>query len=533
MRLQAQAEHAVAAERSNVRFELPESLLTTLTDGSFSEAVPVGDRARRRLRQAETEVVMTASMLNGRVLSGETGRTHWPLVRQLGRYCAGLDRVTSETTQEVQRGLALATKRLSRWWYALYVLAAVAVGVVGALTFLLWRWRRVIAETGVRERYYRTLVQSSQDLIYALDANGRWTFVNEAARRIYGLEPREMLGRVFTELTAPDYVKQDRQAFRKILRGESVADHETIHLRGDGSRVHIVFTATPLQNAKGETLGTIGTGTDVTHMRRMQEQLLLNERLQAVATLGGGIAHDFNNLLTVIIGQAEVARAKGDVPPQIERRINSIYETAMRARKLTQQLIAFARRQPLQKDVIDLVAVVRQMGELTRQLAGERIRVQEILPARAVRIVGDWSQIEQVIINLVVNARDAMPDKGTVTISVQRRELTAAEASPHGLEPGEWAVLEVSDDGVGIDPAHLGRIFDPFFTTKEPGKGTGLGLATVHGVVHQHDGAIVAHTTPGSGTCMRVILPLATAGKAATQPESEPELEPETSTSGF
>ncbi|MHC4547506.1 MAG: two-component system sensor histidine kinase NtrB [Planctomycetota bacterium] len=395
-------------------------------------------------------------------------------------------------------------------------LVVLFVGVLAALAVMVWRWRRHALEHRLKELRFRTLVQTAQDLIWVVDVEGRWSFVNEAARRIYGYAPQEMIGRRYVDFLAPGRLEKDRAVFREILKGRA-RHHETVHVRKDGQHVVLLYNATVVRDDKGRALGTMGTATDVTYQRRMQQSLLLNERLRAVATLGGGLAHDFNNLLTVIIGQAQVAKAKERLPLQLERRLNSILDSAERARKLTEQLVAFARRQPLQKEVIDLVAVVRQMRGLLRGLAGDDIRLEEALPDEPVRVRADWGQVEQIIMNLVVNARDAIAHGGTVTVSVKRRLFDPEEAQVLRLDARDWAVLEVSDDGVGMDEGTRDRIFEPFFTTKEPGRGMGLGLATVHSVVHQHRGRITVKTTPGDGTSMRVLLP---AVPAAGAPES-------------
>ena len=317
-----------------------------------------------------------------------------------------------------------------------------------------------------------------------------------------------MIGRHVDEFVEESYLEQEQEHFEKVLEGDTRLHYETVHLRRDGERVVLLCNATPMRDARGRVRGAMGSATDVTELRTMQEGLLMNERLQAVATLGGGVAHDFNNLLTVIIGQAQVAMAKEQLSSQLSRRLASILETAERARKLTQQLLAFARRQPARPEAIDLVAVIRQMGDLLRNLVGSAIRVQEILPNEPVRIRGDWGQIDQVIMNFVLNARDAMPKGGTVTIGVQKRAVTPAEGRMLGIPAGHYATLEVADTGVGISADVLPRIFEPFFTTKEPGKGTGLGLASVYAIVHQHGGTVIARSTLGSGTCMQVYLPL-------------------------
>jgi len=366
-------------------------------------------------------------------------------------------------------------------------------------------------------------VQSARDLIWAADLEGKWTFLNRAARRIYGYRVEDMLGRPFTDFVPPENKDADWHAYQQLLAGKTMKFHyEATCVRADGKQIVLMFNATPMRNARDEIVGVMGTGSDVTYVREMQAHLMRNERLQAVATLGGGVAHDFNNLLTVILGQAEVTSQRPDVTPAIARRLRSIIETGERARKLTQQLLAFARRQPLSREVIDLTKVIRQMTSLLSQLAGAAIHIEPSLPPAEVKVLADWGQLEQVILNLVVNARDAMPDGGTIRIRVAHRTLRPSEARTFNLKPGEWAEVAIEDEGQGIAPEVADQIFDPFFTTKEPGKGTGLGLATVYGVVQQHGGTVHCDSQPGFGTLMRVFLPVSTGEEPRTDSAPTP-----------
>jgi PAS domain S-box-containing protein len=389
---------------------------------------------------------------------------------------------------------------------ALYVLGALLLCALAALAVMMYHGRQQALDYRMKGLRFRTLVQTAQDLIWAVDADGRWAYVNDAARRIYGYEPDELVGRRYKDILAPGEEKKLREVFEQTENGVPV-HRQTVHLRKDGKKVRLLYHATIMRDEKGRVLGTMGTATDVTHLHKMQETMLLNERLRAIATLGGGLAHDFNNLLTVIIGQAQVAKQKDDLPLQLKRRLNSILDSAERARKLTAQLVAFAGHRPDRSEVIDLVAVVRQMRDLVRGLAGDDVRVEEILSSEPVRVRADWGQVEQVIMNLVVNARDAMPRGGCITVTVKHRRYEPKEARTLGLKSRDWAVLKVRDEGVGMDEHTRDHIFEPFFTTKGPGKGTGLGLATVHSVVHNHDGRIAVESSPGKGTCMRVFLP--------------------------
>jgi PAS domain S-box-containing protein len=278
--------------------------------------------------------------------------------------------------------------------------------------------------------------------------------------------------------------------------------------RADGSYAQVYDRGYVLRDADGRGTRMIGAMMDVTQRKQLEDELRQAQKMEAVGRLAGGVAHDFNNLLTVITGRSAIllGRLKPDDP--LRRSVEQIQKTADRAAGLTRQLLAFSRKQVLQRKVLDLNTTVEEISGMLHRLIGEDVELLLALGPRAGHVNADPGQLEQVLMNLAVNARDAMPRGGTLGIETDRVELVAAPPDrPDALPAGPYAVLRVMDTGVGMDAATLGRIFEPFFTTKEPGKGTGLGLSMVHGVVRQHGGAIQVRSVLGGGTTFEIYLP--------------------------
>ncbi len=373
------------------------------------------------------------------------------------------------------------------------------------------------AEQHEKERAYRTIVETSHDLIWSCDLAGRWTFVNDATRAIYGYEPQEMLGRPFTDFVARELTATDLATAERLQRGDSVFNYETIHLRKDGTPVRLSFNAVSLRDDLGVQIGTTGTAQDITERSRLEEQLRQAQKMEAIGQLAGGVAHDFNNLLTAIIGNVGLLRTNDKVTPDMEESLGEISQAANRAANLTSQLLAFSRRQVINMQPLDLHEVLTQPTKMLRRLLGEDVVMQLDLASESLGFNGDAGMIEQVIINLAVNARDAMPAGGTLRIVTgsETRIGRKVESETKPIQPAVFVYLEVSDTGSGIPRENLPRIFDPFFTTKEVGKGTGLGLATVFGIVQQHGGWIEVESEVGSGTRFRVYLPRVEAKPAA------------------
>jgi PAS domain S-box-containing protein len=356
----------------------------------------------------------------------------------------------------------------------------------------------------------------------AQDAPLEWS---KETFRIFGVDPVSFGARVedFFARVHPEDVSAVREAAgAAVARGTSYSiDHRILRPNGAVRWVH--EQAEVVKDAEGRPLRLVGTVQDITDRRQLQEQLLQAQKIEAVGRLAGGVAHDFNNLLGVILGFSELARKDLPAEHRAHQRVEQIQKAAERAATLTRQLLAFSRKQLLQPRVVDLNTIAREMERMLRRLIGEDIELvtsfaPDLWPVRA-----DPAQVEQVILNLAVNARDAMPAGGTLTIRTCEADLDPAFAGAHpGASPGPHAVLSVSDTGYGMDAATLSHVFEPFFTTKPAGHGTGLGLAMIYGIVKQSGGYISAESRPGQGTTFTVYLPRAEAQGADPVPPPEP-----------
>jgi PAS domain S-box-containing protein len=381
------------------------------------------------------------------------------------------------------------------------------------------------AEAALRksEEQYRLIAENTSDLICMVDTHGNYTYLSPSYRDVLGYAPESLIGQNCLVLLHPD----DRK------NTEAEALRSAAHQSADGIEVRVkhkngkwkVFEA--LVNWTYDTLGKrqygIFVSRDITErkqaeltlreseekLRLSEDQLRMSQKLEAVGQLAGGVAHDFNNLLTVISGYSELVLNRLSDGDDNRGKVEEIKRAAERAASLTRQLLAFSRKQVLQPKLFDLNHLVSDMTRMLRRLIGENIEMTTIIGAAA-PINADPGQIEQVLMNLVVNARDAMPDGGRLTIETARVEIDEAYASTHlNVQTGRYVMLAVSDTGCGIDGETQKHIFEPFFTTKEQGKGTGLGLSTVYGIVKQSDGHIWLYSEPAEGTVFKIYLPLA------------------------
>jgi PAS domain S-box-containing protein len=366
--------------------------------------------------------------------------------------------------------------------------------------------KRAEAALGESEERYRDLVENASDAVFTLDARGRFTAINAAGERLtgYGRDELLVMG-IDALLSADDLERADRQ----IAEAIRPAMFECELLARDGHRVRIEISARGVLR-EGQRVAVHGIARDVTERHRQEDELRQAQKMEAIGRLAGGIAHDFNNLLTVIGGRAELLLAR---LPQGRARNDAtlVKETAERAAALTRQLLAFSRRQVMQPSVLDLRTVITSMETLLRRLLGEDVDLLIELPAHLTPVRADRSQLEQVVMNLAVNAREAMPRGGRLTI--------AATEAPD--DPAPHVRLTVTDTGHGMDAETQARIFEPFFTTKGAIHGTGLGLATVYGIVTQSGGRIAVDSILGEGTTFSVFLPSAR-DAMLDSPEAEP-----------
>ncbi len=352
----------------------------------------------------------------------------------------------------------------------------------------------------------RAAVHASPLAIYAVDRDTIVRAWNPAAEALYGWRADEVIGRALP-IVAADATEYMRLRER-VLRGEVIRGVEMTRRKKDGSPLTVSLSVGPLHDSAGRVTGLLSVAADLTEVRQLEMQYRQAQKMEVVGRLAGGIAHDFNNLLTAILGTTTLLMESLDPGSPASLDAAEIAKTARRAAGLTQQLLAFSRRQMLTPRVLDVNALVLNLEVMLRRLIGADVALHtRLAPAPAV-VRADPGQLEQAIVNLVVNARDAMPSGGTVTVETATVELDPSYVEMHApAQPGSYVRLGVSDTGVGMDAATRAHLFEPFFTTKEPGRGTGLGLATVYGIVKQSGGYIWAYSEPGHGTTFKIYLP--------------------------
>jgi len=354
------------------------------------------------------------------------------------------------------------------------------------------------------------LLKTLPDNIYFKDRQSRFVKVNDALARWLGLrDPRAAVGKTDADFFRPEHARQayaDEQ--RVMATGQPMVGVEEKETWPDGRVTWVSTTKVPIRDGSGEIVGLCGLSRDISERKRLEEQARLSQRMEAIGRLAGGVAHDFNNLLGVIIGYGERVMSRLAASEPLRADQQELLKAAHRAASLTQQLLAFGRQQVLQPRILDLNGVVSEMRDMLGRVIGEDCELATLLEPDLGSVWADPGQTGQIVMNLAANARDAMPTGGRLTIQTRNAELDAAAASCHPpMRPGRYVMLAVSDTGVGMDAATQSRIFEPFFTTKETGKGTGLGLATVYGIVKQSSGFIWVYSEVGVGTTFKIYLP--------------------------
>ncbi len=366
------------------------------------------------------------------------------------------------------------------------------------------------------EEKYRTILENIEDGYYEVDIAGNLTFFNDSFCRIYGYPREELMGMDDRQYTDQENAKKLFQTFNKVYRtGEPTKGFDWEIMKKDGTKRCIDASVSLMKDSSGNRIGFRGIVRDVTErtqadkeMAILQEQLRQSQKMEAIGQLAGGIAHDFNNLLTVIKGYSQLSLQEIKEDGPLKLNIEEIRRAADKAADLTHQLLAFSRRQIMKMKVLDLNTILRNLDKMLRRVIGEDIELVTILAEDLGRVKSDIGQIEQVVMNLSVNARDAMPQGGKLIIETVNVGLDGKYARNHiAVKPGRYAMLSVSDTGAGMTSEVRDRVFEPFFTTKEKGKGTGLGLSTVYGIVKQSGGNIWVYSEPGKGTTFKIYLP--------------------------
>ncbi len=357
------------------------------------------------------------------------------------------------------------------------------------------------------EERYRLLVDNAADVITVVDGQGVITFASPSVSRVLGYAPGEVMRQRWIEFVHPDDVKAVSAGMDEALvRGTTplITGLRFRHREG-GWRV-LEGSVSRLVEPDG-SVSLVATARDISERLQLEAQLHQAQKMEAVGRLAGGVAHDFNNLLTVILGYSNLLLDQLAENHLLYQEVDEIKRAADRAASLTQKLLAFSRKQVLSLRPVDLNGIIEGMAEMLRRLIGEDVELAMKLQPGLGRTRVDPGQIEQVVMNLAVNARDAMPQGGRLTIQTALVDLDNAYARRRAVQPGAYVMLAVTDTGVGMDAATQARLFEPFFTTKEPGKGTGLGLSTVYGIVRQCGGNIFVYSEPSHGSSFKIYLP--------------------------
>ena len=457
---------------------------------SFVEPVPIGDRERLFRNIAQAQAGAAPEDVEFRVVRPD-GTTRWVLARTV-------------PVRNEQGGV--------------YRIA----GVVSDIT----ERKRADEALRVSEGRARALFDTVHLIVLGLDAYGTVDYVNPFFLQLTGYTREETIGQPWIERFLPEGQQNHMPGvFLELVEQGFHAHHQNSIVTKSGEERMIAWNNTVLRDAQGRPTGTLSIGEDITEKHRLEEQFRQAQKMEAVGRLAGGVAHDFNNLLTVITSYS--ALLLEDLGPADPRRedLNEILRAATGAAGLTRQLLAFSRQQVLEPRVLDLNEVVGAAGKMLKRLIGEDVELATVLAPDLGWVKADPGQIEQVIMNLAVNARDAMPDGGKLTIETSNAELNDTYPRQHPpVSPGEFVLLSVSDTGIGMNEQTRARLFEPFFTTKEKGRGTGLGLATVYGIVKQSAGFIWVYTELGHGTTFKIYLPRVHEDPVASRPAGSTEV---------
>jgi two-component system, cell cycle sensor histidine kinase and response regulator CckA len=370
------------------------------------------------------------------------------------------------------------------------------------------------AEEALRqsEERYRDLFENANDIIYTHNLNGCFTSINKRGEMLTGYRRDELLGMNIGSIVAPEYLALISDcASSEITGGKEAKLYDIEIITKDRRRLPVEVNARLIYEG-GRPAGIQGIARDISERQQLEEQLRHSQKMEAIGRLAGGIAHDFNNLLTAIIGYSQLVLGRMAANDPMRKEIEEISNAGTRAAALTNQLLAFSRKQVSQPIMFDLNNTVTGLQEMLERLLGEDVHLSIRLAPDPVEVKADPGYIEQVVMNLVINARDAMHKGGILTIETADIEVKAESGHDPQVQPGSYVTLSISDTGSGMDSETMSHIFEPFFTTKEQGKGTGLGLSTVYGIVKQSGGHISVFSQKGLGTTFKVWFPRAADG---------------------
>ncbi len=398
------------------------------------------------------------------------------------------------------------------------ILAVTGLVLVGLLALLLRAL--LLRQAALRESQakYRLLVENQNDLVIQIDRQGRYLYVSPSFCQVFGRTEEELLGKEIHPVIHEDDHDTLDKSLATLLEPPYRSFHELRVITGDGWR-WLAWSNRAVLNDQGQVIALTAVGRDITHRRKLEEQLVQSQKMQAIGLLAGGIAHDFNNLLHSMLNNLEFVFQ--EFPPQGQARddLEQVQRGVDKAMGLTRQLLAFSRQQMLQPTTLDLNLVIQDMLQMLRRMIDASIVIDFSPAADPVRVHADRGQIEQIFMNLCVNAQDAIEGNGTITVHTETRGIDAAFNSSHpDAVPGQYGVLTVRDTGRGMSPEVMDRIFEPFFTTKEVGQGTGLGLSSIYGIVRQHDGFMLVESEPERGTTFTVFLPCSEKELAPSKP---------------
>ncbi len=359
---------------------------------------------------------------------------------------------------------------------------------------------------------YNLLCEASKDVVYTSTPEGKFLDINPAGVELFEYDSREAMLEV--DIAKEIFVNpEDRQELERLLKEKGcVRDHELVLKTRTGKKLFVLVTVAAVRDDRGRIVAYQGIMHDLTKHRNLEEQFLHAQKMENIGTLVGGIAHDFNNLLTVILGHAQMALQGSETDDSLADDLQTIRKAATQARDLVRDLLTFSRNKPFDIKLLDLNVLVRQHVKLLRRIVGEDIELKVDLASELMPVAAAASQVQQILMNLSVNARDALPNGGTIrftTRNCSRDHVFENRNSRPTNAASRFVELSVADTGTGICPEMRSRIFEPFFTTKEVGKGTGLGLAVIRRIVNRYDGHIVVESQVGQGTCFKVYFPVA------------------------